>query len=279
MRKPMLVALAALAACASSKPPLPRSAPGEATVVEVRGAIKGGPFPLSAKALRTLPQASIHGADPATGREETWDGVPLAAIVNDRVNRAKGADTVIVRTADRAAVPIPIVVVRQLRPVLAERADGAPLPAPVLAWPNREQIGLQTDPRQSLWWAHGVTALEIVEYQATFGRALAPPEGAPDGARLGADTFGARCVACHQVRGAGGQKGPDLTSVASRIGPDAFRELLERHPGWADQDGATDTPGRETASQLWTFLHAVALTPRPEPRDAHAGEAGPGAAE
>lgn len=262
MTKPMIAAVLALAACGPAKSGLPRAAPGDA-VVEIRGAVKGGPFPLSDRGLRALPQRAVHGVDPNSGREASWEGVPLSVLVNDRVERKKGADTVLVRTADKAAVPIPITLVRQLRPVLADRADGARVPL-VVAWPNLEQIGLGTDPRQPLWWAHDVVALEIVDFYATIGRALGTPEGAPDGARLGSDTFAARCVACHALRGAGGQKGPDLTQVATRLSSDAFRKLLESHPGWAQR--GYDTPGPEAALDLWAFLRAVSMAPKPEPR-------------
>ena len=262
MKKPMIAALLLLAACGAGKPGLPRAAPGDA-VVEVRGAVKGGPWALSEAGLRKLPQRAIRGEDPNSGRGASWEGVPLSVLVNDYVERKKNADTVIVRTADKVAVPIPITLVRQLRPVLADRADGERVPL-VVAWPNLEQIGLGTDPRQPLWWAHDVIALEIVDFYAAIGRAIGPPEGAPDGARLGSDTFAARCVACHTLRGAGGQKGPDLTEVATRLSRDAFNALLERHPGWAQR--GYETPGPDAALDLWTFLRAVSLAPRPEPR-------------
>ncbi len=274
MRKTMILALVALAACASHRSSLPRGSESDSVLV-VRGGVKGGPFHLSARALRALPQASVLGVDPATGQDGSWQGVPLAVLVYDRVTRTKGADTVIVRTQDGAAVPIPIAIARSMKPVLAERADGAPLPSMVLAWPNQEQIGLQTDPRQPLWWAHGVVALEIVDYQATLGRALVAPDGAPDAARVGAETFGARCVACHRLRGAGGQKGPDLTTVATRLSSDAFLRLLEKHPGWVQRNG--ETPGHEAAAELWAYLRAVAIAPRPEPRPGEPSGPGSGA--
>jgi hypothetical protein len=266
----MIAAILLLAACSATKPPLPRAAPGDA-ILEVRGAVQGGPYPLSERGLRALPQRAIRGMDPTTGREASWEGVPLSVLVNDRVERKKGADTVLVRTADKAAVPIPIALVRQLRPVLADRADGERVPL-VVAWPNVDQIGLTTDPRQPLWWAHDVVALEIVDFQVALGRALWPPEGAPDSARLGSDTFASRCVACHALRGSGGQKGPDLTEVATRLSLEAFRQHLETHPGWAQR--GYETPGPEAALDLWAFLRAVSMAPRPEPRPEGGGRLG-----
>ncbi|HET8734397.1 MAG TPA: c-type cytochrome, partial [Anaeromyxobacteraceae bacterium] len=208
--------LAVLLAAACSGPQLPRSSRG-APVLEVRGAVKHGPFRLGRADLEALPRRTVRGRDPSTGRLAAWEGPELAALVVDRVELTRGADVVLVRTADRQAVPVPLALIRQLKPVLAERADGAPLPEPVVAWPTEEQRGLETDPRARAWWAHGVVALELVNGYATLGRAVAVPPGAPDGARLGADLFAARCIACHRLRSAGGEAGPDLTRVAERM--------------------------------------------------------------
>ena len=145
MRKSWIV-LGLLAACTSG-PRLPTTAHGE-PVLEVRGALKKGPYALGRADLERLPRRTLRGVDPVTGRTATWEGVSVAAIVIDRVELAKGgADTVIVRTADRAAIPIPLTIVRQWRPVLADRADGERLASPVLAWPTLEQRGIETDPR------------------------------------------------------------------------------------------------------------------------------------
>lgn len=269
MRK-IAVLLAVLAACSSRGARLPRTAQGE-PVVEVRGALeKGGTFSLGRADLEALPRRAIRGVDPATGREGSWEGVPVAALVSDGVK--KGADTVVVRTVDGSAIPIPLMVIRALKPLLADRADGAPLPAPVLAWPTVEQRGIETDPRAAGWWTHGVVAFEVVEWQRTFAGALATPDGAPDSARRGAGWFGDRCISCHAMRGVGGKRGPELTAVAARLGPGPFAALLGNHPGWTDAAG--DPPGSEGIQELWSFLGAVAKTSggvRPEPlRAGHA---------
>ncbi len=275
MRKSCIV-LGLLAAC-SSGPRLPNTAHGEA-VLEVRGAIKKGPYTLGRADLAKLPRRSLRGVDPATGRAATWEGVSVATLVSDRVELAKGADTVIVRTADRAAIPIPLTLVRQWKPVLADKADGVPLATPVVAWPTLEQRGLETDPRADGWWARGVVAFEIVEWQKAFASALAIPDGATDAARRGATWYGDRCLRCHRMRGAGGERGPDLTTVAARIQPGAFGALLERHPGWKETPG--DAPGAQGAQELWTFLRAVAAAAaeaKPEPVTADRGAAEPNA--
>lgn len=258
------VAGAALAACSgASGPRLPKAAEGPPILV-VQGAIKGGPYALGDADLDRLPQGAVRGQDPRTGTEALWEGAGLAAVVSGRDRLEKGADTAIVRTSERMAVPIPLTVIRQRKPVLAERADGAAIPTRVLAWPNLEQAGLPTDPRQPLWWARDVVSIEVVDWQATFGRALATPLGAPDAARLGADHFGARCIGCHTLRGAGGEKGPELTRVTSRLREEAFRALLGNHPGWRER--GLEAPGEEAIEQVWAFLRSVATVTDDEPR-------------
>jgi hypothetical protein len=253
MRK-IAVLVVLLGACSSQGGArLPRTAQGEA-VVEVRGEVKeGGTYALGRADLDALPRRTVRGVDPANGREATWEGVPIAAFA--KVGLKKSADTAVVRTADGAAIPIPLAVIRALKPVLADRSDGAALPAAVLAWPTVEQRGIETDPRAVGWWTHGVVALEFVEWQRTFATALATPDGAPDAARRGASWYGDRCISCHAMRGVGGKRGPELTAVAARLGPGPFATLLEKHPGWTDVAG--DPPGAEGVGELWSFLGAV----------------------
>lgn len=242
-----------LAAC-SGGARLPKAAQG-APLIEVRGAVNQGPFALGRADLERLPRRGVHGVDPVSRREALWEGTSVADMVSKRVEVRKGADVAIVRTADRAAIPIPLTIIRQLKPVLADRADGARLPSSILAWPTLEQRGLETDPRAGLWWARDVVAFEIVEWQRTFGAALATPDGATDGARRGSGWYGERCISCHRMRGVGGDRGPDLTAVAARIRIAPFAALLERHPGWSGTGG--DPPGPEGVAELWAFLRAV----------------------
>jgi mono/diheme cytochrome c family protein len=257
MRNTCFALLLAAAACSSSGPRLPRAAKG-AQVIEIRGALEEGPFVLGEADLAAMPRRAVRGLDPVTGREARWEGTPLALLISDRVAPKQGTDTVIVRTAEGTAVPIPLTVIRQRQPVLADRADGAPMATRVIAWPNLEQAGLPTDPRQGSWWARGVRTLEIVYWQGTLGNALAAPAGAPDRARLGSGEYGSRCVACHRLRGAGGERGPDLTRVAERLPHDRFIALLERHPLRAE--GGSEPPGSDASEDLWVFLRAVAAT-------------------
>jgi mono/diheme cytochrome c family protein len=185
------------------------------------------------------------------------------------------ADTVIVRTADRAAIPIPLTMIRQWKPVLADRADGVRLASPVLAWPTLEQRGIETDPRAEGWWARDVVALELVDWQRAFASALAAPDGSPDAARRGSTSYADRCLRCHQLRGAGGERGPDLTTVAARLRPGPFATLLDRHPGWNPPVG--EGPGPQGADELWSFLKAVATAAAASPKAAEAITADRGA--
>jgi mono/diheme cytochrome c family protein len=267
MRKSWIV-LGLLAACANRGylPPTPH---GE-KVLEVRGALKYGTYALGRADLARLPRRTVRGVDPVTGRTATWEGVSVVALVIERVELAKsGADTAIVRTADRSAIPIPLTVIRQWRPVLADRADGEPLATPVLAWPTLEQRGIETDPRSEGWWARDVVAFELADWQRALGPSLAAPDGSPDAARRGASFYADRCLRCHRVRGAGGERGPDLTTVAARLGQGAFASLLDRHPGWKGPVG--EPAGPETADELWSFLRVVAASPAvvppPKPAD------------
>ena len=254
MRKLGFLLLYAAAAC-SAKPRLPATPQGTA-VLEVRGAVKGGPHALGRADLDHLPRLKLQGAEPRSARVTLWEGTSVAALVSDRVDLQKGADTVIVRTADRAAIPVPLTVVRQLKPVLADHADGVRLATPVLAWPTVDQNGLATDPRLAAWWARDVVAFEIVDWRQTYGPALAAPDGAADAARRGAGVFAESCIACHRMRGAGGERGPDLTTVAARLRQPAFLALLPSHPGWNVRPRGDLAD--ESAGELWIFLRAVA---------------------
>jgi mono/diheme cytochrome c family protein len=256
MRKIGLLLLTATAAC-SSGPLLPRSPRGPG-VVEVTGAVKDAPFVLGHADLAQLPRLRVEGQEPRSGNLAVWEGASVAAMVSERVKVRRGADTAIVRTADRAAIPIPLTMIRQLKPVLADRVDGARLGTRVLAWPTEQQKGLATDPRAATWWARDVVAFEIVDWQRTFGPALAAPDGAADAARRGSGVYAESCISCHRMRGVGGERGPELTTIAARIRPGAFATLLTGHPGWAQRPPG-ETSSDAVATELWTFLKYVAL--------------------
>jgi hypothetical protein len=258
MRKLGFFLVAAACACAQ-KQLLPRKAEGT-PVVEVRGAVRSGPHTLGRADLARLPRLKVRGVDPRTGRSAEWEGPALVVLVSDRVDLKRGADTVLVRTTDGAATPIPLPVIRQLHPVFADKVDGAPLAVPEIAWPTAEQRGLATDPRAASWWARDVVAFELVDWQRTFGPVLSPPEGAADAARRGSGVYAESCIGCHKLRGQGGQRGPDLTTVATRLKPEAFAAMLPSHPGWTERR-LRDSPDEESSAEVWSFLRAVASVP------------------
>ena len=262
MTKRWLVGLAAggvvaawVAGCGG--PQLPKAARGE-VLVTVEGKVKYGPFPLGRADLEALPRTGFRAVDPATGREARYDGVSLRQVLADRIEGIEGADTVVVHTATREALPLPPMVLRQYRPILADRIDGQPVP-PQLAWPNLDQLGLQRDPRALLWWARQVERLELIAWDRTWGRSLRPPPGASDAARLGGGQYALRCTPCHQLGKAGGARGPALDGAGSRLGLTGFMAVLRTHAIWQERLGTELSPGDQVAGQIHAFLSAVDL--------------------
>lgn len=257
----VLLAVVAGLAC-SSATQLPRTAGPVA--LEIAGDVKGGPFRLSEADLAALPQGEVRGIDPRTGQVASYEGLALAAL-EERVELERGADTLIVRSADGEAMPIPLAVVRQLRPVLAARADGAALDARVLVWPNVAHHGLNNDPRAPLWWVKRVVKIEFVPWFLEYGDALRVPEGAPNGALAGARTFGSRCIGCHEIRGKGGANAPTLEKGGPFTDPARLRTMLIGHPGASGPNLAP--PAEERIEELATFLRVIAVTPAEDESD------------
>ncbi len=260
MTRSPLPALLLLALACSTGTRLPR-APRGREVLQVRGSLKGAPFRLGEADLASLTQGKVRGVDPRGAREATYQGVDLAELL-DRLDLSGGADTMVLHTADRRAVAVPLAVVRELRPVLADRADGTPLGSRLAAWPDVARHGVKSDPRASLWWAHDVVALEYVSWARAFGRPLSIPEGAPPGALAGEGVFGDRCLACHQVRNAGGTNGPELARDGRSPSAGELAAILPGHPGWTSRGAAPPRP--EVVSQLAAYLWTVARTPAQE---------------
>ena len=75
MRKHSFVLLV-LVAC-SSGPRLPSEPRGE-VVLEVRGAVKHGPYRRGQLDLEALPRHRLFGVDPAPGREAEYEGPALS---------------------------------------------------------------------------------------------------------------------------------------------------------------------------------------------------------
>ena len=74
----------------------------------------------------------------------------------------------------------------------------------------------------------GIAALVILGFQAPWSPLLEPvrlpssvTQSLSGAAAEGALLFEEKdCISCHQVAGAGGQKGPDLTTVGNRLSAD-----------------------------------------------------------
>ncbi len=251
----IFLALAAGLACSSGSRLPNTSGP---VALEVGGDVEGGPFRLGEADLAALPQGELHGVDPRTGQLALYQGLSIAAL-GERVELEKGADTVVVRSAEGAAIPIPLSVVRQHRPVLAARVDGGAADARMLAWPNVRHHGLTSDPRAPSWWVRRVVRIDFVAWHLVYGRAIRIPEGAPRGALAGARTFAARCIGCHEIRGVGGANGPGLAKGGPFTDPKRLTELLAGHPGASTPNVGPLAP--ERVEELATFLKLISVVP------------------
>ncbi len=262
---PILVVLG-VACSAAPKPKPPR---GE-IVLEVTGKVENGPFRFGADDVPALPQRSIRGRHPGAAEAATFQGASLADLLAEGMALDRRADTAVVRSRDGYAAAVPIVVLRQFKPALADRADGRPLAEwaasagvrarPfLLAWPNVEYPGLSHDPRARGFWVDGVSEVEVVAWSRTYGWALRVPTGAPDEARIGASAFQVRCMPCHALRGVGGRRGPELTRAAER-GADAFAARLRPHADEVRPVVGPDDPDEDALRQIAEFLAAVAVS-------------------
>ncbi len=253
----------------------------------MRGEVEHGPFLFGTGDLKGLPRRSFQARHPGTGRTALFEGVSLADLLATRVALKDKADTVVLHSRDGRAVPVPLVLVRQWTPILADRADGRPLvewaleagarTTPfVLAWPNVDNPGLATDPRAPAFWTGAVDAVDLAIWRTTWGRALRVPTGASDAARLGADDFLYRCMTCHRLRGVGGEHGPDVTRAVGDAAPEAFAARIRPHlvRTWpAPAPGAEEGEG-ERLVRIARFLAAV-QTSTPAKAEAGAGPAEP----
>lgn len=261
-------ALACLAALSSCSAPRPRLPPGEAALT-IEGRLEDGPLDLRAADLGAYPRRAFRAREPATGREALFEGVSVADLL-DAVRPKRGVDLLVARGRDGRLALLPWTRLRDLRPILADRADGKPvgdwarqagaaLQAPLLAWPNLEQPGLALDPRAPAWWVSGVSALVVEAWVGSYGRALALSTEASDQARRGQARVADHCLPCHRVRGAGGTTGPELGLPGWSAERIASR--LESHGAvaWLPAGAEGDAARREMAA----FLQAVASTPAP----------------
>jgi hypothetical protein len=248
----LLLAIALLAcACAGSRA---HKAAGEA-VLTIAGKVEQGPYTFNRADLKTLPRRSFRAVPPAAQAPLKYDGVAVAAVLADVIEVGKGADTVLFFGKDGYVMPVPTAAIRQLRPVLADVVADAPEASLLLAWPNVDQPGIDSDPRMRWWWVPGVTRVELQSWSATYGRALRVPTGSSDDARLGSDAFAVQCMACHRLRAVGGTRGRDLTQIAAKRDPQALAAEMRVHLAQVGPPG--NEPAPAAIRQIAAFLREV----------------------
>jgi hypothetical protein len=280
--------LALLAVSCATGPGLPSRPAGEA-LLTIAGGVEGAPYRLGRADLAGLPRASLRAADPADGRESTFDGVSLVKLVR-RLREApppaaRGPqrrdgppplrDTLVLTARDGRELALSVTEINTYRPILADRRDGAEV-APMLAWPPAPQAGLPRDARLDRGWLREVTTASL-EDGIRRARRLRPPPGASPEARLGAGQYQQRCAGCHRLREVGGSLGPALDASAGPPGLEGMAAFLERHAGLKDRVGLELTPAREVALQVSAYLAAVREA-GPVPAEDSPEERGPGAA-
>ena len=261
--------LLALLGCSGA--PRPRLPPGEAALT-IEGRLEDGPLDLRASDLRALPHRAFRAREPVTGREALFEGVSVAELLADAVRPKRGVDTLVVRGRDGREAMVTRTRLKDLRPVLADRADGKPigewareagaaLEGPLLAWPNLDQPGLALDPRAPSWWVSGVSTLTVESWVSSFGKALALPPSASDEARRGQARFADHCLPCHRLRGAGGTRAPAI--LPPGWPPDRIPARLEAHgadSAWIPSGADGAVARREIAA----FLETMAASPEPQ---------------
>lgn len=268
MRTRSTLALVLLAgACARA--PLRPAAPGDLLTLE--GLVAGAPLGLGAAELARLPRRSLRGVDPRVGVPARFTGPRLAALLGEEVEPGAEADGVVFHGADGYRLAVPVALLRQLQPVLADEVDGRPVESwsagagpLLLAWPDAEALGPASDPRAPWWWVRGVRRIELVRWSEVDGKALRVPAGATDEARRGAEAFGARCLPCHRIRGTGGAVGPELAKRLAVAGePDRLAEKLTGHLARKSGLPAAADPPPGEARLIAAFLRAVAAADAP----------------
>jgi hypothetical protein len=268
------IVVAALAALTTCGAPRPRTEGTGEVLLTVSGRIAGGPARFGSADLQAAPRRTLRARDPRGGAEAAYDGLALQKLFAEVVEVQRGADVAIVHGAGGYQVVIPLAVLRQHDPVLADRIDavpvrearpeGAPL---VLAWPTAGAPGLQHDPRARWWWVDGVTRLEVTSWLSTYGRALRVPPGADDEARPGAEAFQTSCMPCHRLRGAGGARGPELTDrLADAAARKGFADAVRAHATRRDAAPVAEL-AVPVVRQIATFLSAVAAAGPPPPEE------------
>ncbi|GEJ57479.1 c-type cytochrome [Anaeromyxobacter diazotrophicus] len=265
MRTRLALAVALLA-CSGGRPFVTRGEP----VVTFEGKVEKGPAVLGTTDLESLARRAFEAVPPG-GERVRFEGLALAPLLGDTLEVERGADTVVFRGEGGRAAAVPLVSVRQLKPVLADQAGDAPIgawrreAAPLqLAWPNLDAPGIDSDPRLRWWWLGGVRRVELVSWLATYGKALRVPPGASDAARLGADVLATSCLGCHRLHGAGGTRGPALGAGLVKGDPSAVTARLRLHLQRTSAGAGAPELTPAAVGQVIAFLRAVELAARPD---------------
>lgn len=237
-------------------------------MVTFEGRVEHGAYRFGADDLLTLPRRGFKAVTPWVPDPMTFDGISVVGVLSEAVSLAGDADTAVFygERGYRAAVPLPVI--RQMRPILADRASGGPLAgwrtgaAPLqLAWPTLDHPGIDTDPRLRWWWVGGVSRVELQTWTKTYGKALRVPVGARDDARRGSELVSISCITCHQVRGTGGTAGPPLT--AAPRDPARFAGYLSDHFAKVSASASAPAISAADAARIAAFLRAVEMGGEP----------------
>jgi len=248
--------------------------PAAEDALRVDGLVEKGPFGFSLADLSKLERRTLRGADPRLGRESAYAGASLIPLLTEGIPLQRGVDTAFFHGGGGYLASVPLNAIRQSQPVLADEIDGkkleqgSPGSGPLLlAWPDAEAPGLDTDPRHRWHWVRGVQRIELGAWQDTVGRALRVPLGASAEARLGADVFARQCFHCHRLRGRGGTVGPELTRALAEKPDLDVAGLLASH--LAPRSGMAAAPELPPAGarQVAAFLRVVALAGPERPED------------
>jgi len=271
MRTLAAILLAALGSC-SAWPKLRPLAAEDA--LRVDGLVEKGPFGFTVAELAKLERRTVRGVDPRLGREAAFAGASLVPLLTEGIPLQRGVDTAFFHGSGGYLAAVPLNAIRQSQPVLADETGGrrleeaSPGSGPLLlAWPDAEAPGLDTDPRHRWYWVRGVQRIELVAWQETVGRAVRVPLGASGDARLGSDVFVRQCFHCHQLRGRGGTVGPELTRALAEKPALEVPALLASHLG--PRSGMVGAPELSPAGarQVAAFLRVVALAGPDRPED------------
>jgi mono/diheme cytochrome c family protein len=262
MRKRFLL-LVPLLACSGLS--TRRPADGDALVID--GKLEGGAMGLTLADLARLPQRKLQGADPRAGRTLSFAGVALQPLLTELLPLRRNPDLAIFYGRGGYRVAVPFNAIRQSLPILALSADGKPVgdalegAGPLLlAWPDAEAPGLDSDPRHRWWWVRAVSRVEIASWQESYGRALRVPPGASDEARHGAELFASQCIHCHRLRGQGGTVGPDLSGWLSMPDAPALQGVLRDHLQTRSGIPATPPLAPAQVQEVAAFLRGVQLS-------------------